>query len=172
MKKIILSIILTLAFASLGNTQTLTHKRLTVSSGGGVATFDEFTNRAVIGQVAIGESSDSVFVTSGGFLGGGDDWITAIFEELFLPTEFNLSQNYPNPFNPATTINYALAKPGHVRMEVYDILGRRLDVLVDEQKEAGYHSYIWQASNVPTGVYFYRIKAGDFEKTKKMMLLK
>ena len=152
--------------------QALTHKRLTVSSGGGEASDGVYTNTVVMGQTASGESSDSVFTGGGGFLGGGDDWMTALFEELFLPTEFNLSQNYPNPFNPATTINYALAEPGHVRMEIYDILGRRLAVLIDEQKEAGYHSLIWQASNVPTGVYFYRIKTGDFEKTRKMMLLK
>jgi len=86
--------------------------------------------------------------------------------------QFELSQNYPNPFNPSTTINYTLAKPSHVRLEIYNILGQRLTVIVDENKDAGSHSEIWHADDIPSGVYFYRIVAGNSEDTRKMMLLK
>lgn len=152
--------------------QTLTQKRLTVSSGGGVASDGIYTNTVIIGQTASGQTGDSIFSGGGGFLGGGDDWLSAIYDEPIIPLEFMLMQNYPNPFNPGTTIEYALARPGHVRMEVFNILGQRLTVLVDEYLEAGYHKYTWNASGVPTGVYFYRIRSGDFEKTRKMLLLK
>ncbi len=88
------------------------------------------------------------------------------------PDAFSLSQNYPNPFNPSTKINYALPEAAHVKLQVYNILGQCVINLIDEVQEPGYHSYDWNTGDIPTGVYFYRIKAGKFEKTKKMVLLK
>jgi len=94
-----------------------------------------------------------------------------------LPEEYQLSQNYPNPFNPTTTINFALPEASKVRLEVYNILVQRVITLVDGDLEAGYHSIRWNgiAANgreVATGVYFYRIRAGDYVESKKMLLLK
>ena len=93
------------------------------------------------------------------------------------PDKFSLSQNYPNPFNPECNIDYALPIDCHVRLSVYNVLGQRIRILVDEQQSAGYKSVVWdgkdsQGRELTTGVYFYRIQAGDFVESKKMVLIK
>ncbi|ACF12813.1 5'-Nucleotidase domain protein [Chloroherpeton thalassium ATCC 35110] len=88
------------------------------------------------------------------------------------PATYALEQNYPNPFNPTTTINYTLASSGFVTLKVYDILGREVATLVNEQMKAGQHIATFNAARFASGVYFYRLKAGEFVKVKKMMLLK
>ena len=88
------------------------------------------------------------------------------------PDEFGLSQNYPNPFNPVTVINYQLPIASNVKLSVYDALGKSVGVLVDGSMNAGYHKVEWDASNLPSGVYFYRIEAGAFVSEKKMILIK
>jgi hypothetical protein len=89
-----------------------------------------------------------------------------------LPTEFSLAQNYPNPFNPLTSIEYALPEAAKVRVEVYNVLGQVIDVLVDGDQEAGFHKVTWDASDMASGVYFYRINANTFTSTKRMVLMK
>ena len=89
-----------------------------------------------------------------------------------LPTVYSLSQNYPNPFNPTTNIKFGLPQAGDVSLVVYDILGRKVAELVHGNLAAGYHIVNFNATNLASGVYFYRIKAGDFVSVKKLMLLK
>ena len=89
-----------------------------------------------------------------------------------IPVAYSLSQNYPNPFNPTTTIRFALPKAGDVSLVVYDILGRKVTELIHGNLTAGYHTVNFNASNLASGVYFYRIQAGDFVSVKKLMLLK
>ncbi|MDF1545589.1 MAG: T9SS type A sorting domain-containing protein [bacterium] len=89
-----------------------------------------------------------------------------------LPTAFALNQNYPNPFNPTTTIGFELPKASQVKLSIYNVLGQEVDVLVDRHMEAGRQSVEWDASAKASGLYFYRIEAGDFNETKKMMMLK
>ena len=89
-----------------------------------------------------------------------------------LPREFSLGQNYPNPFNPSTEINFALPTACDVSLEIYNITGQRVTTLVDAYLEAGQHSVLWDAWSNASGVYFYRLTAGEFTETKKMMLLK
>jgi hypothetical protein len=89
-----------------------------------------------------------------------------------LPTHFSLEQNYPNPFNPSTAISYDLPIAGRVTMKVYDVLGREVATLVDGFVEAGHHRETFDASRYTSGVYFYRLTAGDFTQTKKLLLLK
>ncbi len=89
-----------------------------------------------------------------------------------LPTTYSLSQNYPNPFNPSTTIKFAIPHSGNVSLVVYDILGRKVTTLVNGELNAGYHSINFNADNLASGVYFYRLKAGNFISVKKLMLLK
>ena len=89
-----------------------------------------------------------------------------------LPTEFSLSQNYPNPFNPRTEINFCLPEDAKVKVTIYNILGHIVEVLYDSEMEAGYHTVHWNGENVVTGVYFYRLTAGEFIETKRMLLLK
>ena len=86
--------------------------------------------------------------------------------------KFNLTQNYPNPFNPITTIIYSIPCPGKVTIKVYGIPGNLTETLVNEDKPAGTYQVTWNAVNMPSGIYFYQIKAGSFIETKKMVLLK
>ena len=99
--------------------------------------------------------------------------ITGIVQtNSLLPEKFELYQNYPNPFNPSTTIRYDLPRQSRVKIVVYDILGRKVATLVDEPKKAGRYQVIWNANRRGSGVYFYRLQAGDYSTTKKLLLLK
>ncbi len=86
--------------------------------------------------------------------------------------DFSLSQNYPNPFNPSTNIQFALPQAGFVTLEVFSITGERVDVLISQELNAGKYNYEWNGSNLTSGIYFYRLNAGNFVETRKMMLLK
>jgi photosystem II stability/assembly factor-like uncharacterized protein len=88
------------------------------------------------------------------------------------PNEYKLSQNYPNPFNPSTTITYSLPKRSFVTLKIYDLLGRELTTLVNEEKPGGTYKVTWNAQNIPSSVYFYKITAGGYSKVNKMILLK
>jgi hypothetical protein len=92
--------------------------------------------------------------------------------EIDVPSKFELIQNYPNPFNSSTKISWQSPISGWQTLKVFDVLGREVATLVNEEKEAGYHSVDFNASDLPSGVYFYRIQAGNFIDTKKMILLK
>jgi hypothetical protein len=89
-----------------------------------------------------------------------------------MPTVYSLEQNFPNPFNPATTIKYQLPKAGFVTLKIYDILGKEVATLVNENKVAGRFSVEFNASKLPSGVYIYELKSPDFTSCKKMMLTK
>jgi plastocyanin len=89
-----------------------------------------------------------------------------------LPDKVELSQNYPNPFNAQTAIAYSLPFESHVRITIFNILGQTIETLVDQNQPAGYHQALWDATDDPTGVYFYRIEAADFVATRKMLLAK
>jgi len=88
------------------------------------------------------------------------------------PKEFILMQNYPNPFNPTTNIKYSIPNFGLVKLKVYDVLGREVANLVNAEKPAGTYEITWFVENLPSGVYFYQLKAGEFIQTKKMVLLR
>jgi hypothetical protein len=89
-----------------------------------------------------------------------------------IPGSFSLEQNYPNPFNPSTTICYALPHNSFVTLTVYNTLGQQVAKLVNEQQEAGYHEAVFRSDGLPSGVYFYRLEAGSFTSTKKLLLLR
>jgi len=89
-----------------------------------------------------------------------------------LPEEFILLQNYPNPFNPSTKINYAVPQSSNVVIKIFDVLGNEIETLVNEGKPVGTYEVAWFAENLPSGIYFYRLRAGDFIETKKMVFLK
>lgn len=91
---------------------------------------------------------------------------------LEIPAYFSLSQNYPNPFNPTTNVNFSLPQKGHVNLTVYDMMGREVEVLVNEVLSAGTYNYSFNGSDVSSGVYFYRLESNDFVETKKMTLIK
>jgi len=101
-----------------------------------------------------------------------DSALVSVAQNEIKPSRFKLYQNYPNPFNPSTTIKYALPKPGFAILKVFDILGREVATLVNQKQSAGNYSVKFNAGNLPSGIYFYRIHAGVFTKTKEMMILK
>jgi hypothetical protein len=89
-----------------------------------------------------------------------------------IPLDFSLHQNYPNPFNPSAKIKYSIPQSSNVIIKVFDILGREIETLVNQEKPTGTYEITWYAENLPSGVYFYRLQAGDFIQTKKMILMK
>ncbi|MDX1699530.1 MAG: T9SS type A sorting domain-containing protein, partial [Melioribacteraceae bacterium] len=109
--------------------------------------------------------------------------------ENLIPQTAHLSQNYPNPFNPSTTIKYSISNVEtmelalhmrnetslqtiNVELKIYDLLGQEVTTLVNEKQKVGNYEVTWEAGNYPNGVYFYKLKAGDFTETRKMILLK
>jgi len=125
----------------------------------------------------------SCFAASGPYLfaaTAGDGIWRRAFSDLLsvnanaadVPAVFSLGQNYPNPFNPTTAIKYELPKSSDVRLSVFDMLGREVSVLVNERRDAGVHEVKFDGSNLASGVYFYRLHAGDFAETKTLILLR
>jgi predicted outer membrane repeat protein len=108
-----------------------------------------------------------------GAYGGGDSVQVGVDDgQTRIPGEFAIYQNYPNPFNTTTTIRYSLPAASDVTLDIYDVLGRKVARLVEERQPAGYHRALWQASDVNSGVYFYKIKAGGRSETGRMILIK
>ena len=129
--------------------------------------------------------SGAVYVLSESSLPGGSEatsyWTLIKYQDLTVssvdisegtPHEYVLGQNYPNPFNPSTVIPFQLLSAGRVRLAVVDLLGREVRLLVDEQREAGSHTVAFDASELASGVYLYRLMSGGVTQTKKMLLLR
>jgi hypothetical protein len=93
-------------------------------------------------------------------------------DENTIPTKFSLEQNYPNPFNPSTTISFSIPERSYVNLKVYDVLGNEVVTLVSAERDAGNHTVNFYASELPSGVYFYKMTSGNYSEIKKMMVLK
>ncbi|MFQ5870071.1 MAG: T9SS type A sorting domain-containing protein, partial [Candidatus Zixiibacteriota bacterium] len=141
---------------------------------------DEYIYYGYVGDypAAVIDSSYFPFEVTAKAVGrpGVSDWtLTGSFleaSEVDLPTEFSLSSNYPNPFNAKTVIEYQLPQASDVKLEVYNLLGEKVATLVDGEQNAGYRSAAWDASAASSGVYFYKLTAGDFTDTERMILVK
>lgn len=96
---------------------------------------------------------------------------SSVEDKRELPRETSLSQNYPNPFNPVTNFEFSIVTSQVTILRVYDLLGREVTTLVNEVKQPGVHTVRWDASGTAGGVYFYRLSAGTFVETKKLLLL-
>lgn len=130
------------------------------------------TNRSVI-SFAINPVDGTIYAgTNAGVFVNVHPEYTSTHAEKALPGSFVLHQNYPNPFNPATNISFTLATTSHIRLEVFDLLGRRIAKLVDEVRVAGRHDVRFDARSLAGGAYLYRIAAGDWTQTKVMTILK
>ena len=172
--------------------------RYTLKSGAVKIYLDE--NPTPILDVAAGGSSNNYIkygeTSTGGMFGGDLDWMiwdvtgayapgegTPIPSSLIgvtgveknnseLPASFNLAQNYPNPFNPSTKISFSLVKSGFTTLNVYNVIGQQVAQLVNKDLSSGTYSVDFDAANLPSGIYMYRITSGSFTATKKMMLIK
>ena len=103
---------------------------------------------------------------------GASQYSNILTVQFDMPRNFALSQNYPNPFNPTTMINYSVAKESNVTIKIYDVMGREVETLVNENKEPGNYEVNFNAQNLASGIYFYKMNAGDFTSIKKLTLLK
>ncbi len=142
-----------------------------ISCSASVSNSSGFNLTGTIGQPITENANNSDFQLYSGFWFAADI-ITDIDEDSFLPNEYKLFNNYPNPFNPSTTIKYQLKKRGNVTLILYNSLGKRIRTLVNDNKEAGVYSVNFNASNISSGVYFYRLISEKFVETKRMILLK
>jgi len=103
---------------------------------------------------------------------GSFEYSNTVEVSFMEPTEFGLEQNFPNPFNPTTSIQYAISSRQFVTLKVYDVLGKEIATLVNESREAGNYEIIFDASTLPSGMYIYKLQAGDFLQVRKMTLIK
>lgn len=127
----------------------------------------------------VGAGSDlcAATITINGTFGGGGTFCNQPVdveteEDLGTPKEFSLSQNYPNPFNPTTTISFSIPSSAFTSLKVYDILCKEVATLVNEERSAGEYKITFDASNFTSGVYLYRLNAGNYTNIKKMILMK
>jgi len=129
------------------------------------------------------EMDEEVWLTQQGVIEGKDDVVEAAIEwinnassiknnENGIIRDYRLDQNFPNPFNPSTKIKYSVPQMSNVVIKVFDVLGNEITTLVNEEKPIGTYELDWNAANLPSGVYFYQLKAGSFVETKKMVLMK
>jgi hypothetical protein len=105
-------------------------------------------------------------------IGAVEELVTGVDDMGVLPVRYALSQNYPNPFNPSTLIEFALPHAGYVTLSVHNILGQEVATLIAGEHTAGAFKVTWDASGLPSGVYFYRLTAGGYVQTMKMVLMK
>ncbi len=108
-----------------------------------------------------------------GIVYGDTSYLTGVNQiSTEIPDKFELQQNYPNPFNPTTHFGFRIAEFGLVRLTVFDVLGKEVQLLVNEELQPGSYETEWDASAYPSGVYFYKLESGSFTETKKMVLIK
>ncbi len=147
-----------------------------VASGAGLSNNGSDVLYNSVGQAIVsdGSSSDPSMVLESGFGAGLVSRVSsAPVSESKNPYEYKLEQNYPNPFNPMTTIPFSLSERSTVVIKLYDILGRNVKTLLNEKRPAGNHTITLNATNLASGVYFYRMVAGKkFVKIRKMIVLK
>ena len=146
-----------------------------MTSGGNNSQSTNHNLDDVIGQpIHTGESQSAYQSISPGFFGGGK--LTTSVEmmdnhEALVPVKYELYQNYPNPFNPETSIQFAIEEKNQVLIKVFNLLGREVAVLMDEPFQPGHYQVTFDASQLPSGIYFYHIQMGDYHAVKKMVLL-
>ncbi|NIR71416.1 T9SS type A sorting domain-containing protein [candidate division KSB1 bacterium] len=146
-----------------------------VFANGGKPTSNESLRiSGTLGQPLVGQSENASTTSSSGFWYQTVDIVTSVEQipDETLPKEFRLEQNYPNPFNPTTTIAFQIPKRSDVTLKLYDIRGRKITTILDEQLDPGKYEVKFNASALSSGVYFYQIQADEFVKSRKLTLLK
>lgn len=145
-----------------------------ISSGGDKSSSSSFILSSTVGEPFIGKSINTTNQLNIGFwyVYKQSTLTNLENEDETIPTVFKLEQNYPNPFNPSTIIKFAVPERSSVLIKIYDILGGEVITLVNEEMESGWYRREFNASGYSTGVYIYRMQAGNYVSTKKMILIK
>lgn len=144
-----------------------------ISSGGSFISGGNYQVNGTLGQSFVGNISSSNNINLIGFWYTVEGFVTDIQEEQnLLPTEYFLTQNYPNPFNPATKIQYGVKERNNIKIAIFNTIGEELRILINELKEPGTYEITFDASSLSSGIYFYRLQAGNFVETKKMILMR
>jgi len=144
-----------------------------LSNGGEKQSNANYILIGTVGQTGVDLITSSGYQIQQGFWNAYfQDAIVNVDDEDVIPTVFKLEQNYPNPFNPATTIKFAVPERSKVSLKIYDILGGELLTLVNEEMESGWYEKVFNASGYASGTYIYRMQAGNYISTKKMLLIK
>jgi hypothetical protein len=163
------------AWVLTANAQTVMVREPVFDMGFEVASVANSRMRSVGGQPVVGLARAGNGMVTSGFLADSLSWslVTGVDGPgaYDLPLTFELRQNYPNPFNPTTVVSWQLPVSSHVRLVIYDLLGREVATLVNEVRAPGAYHITWNAAGLASGVYLYRLTAGSFSETKKMLLL-
>jgi hypothetical protein len=166
--KIVLLILL--LFVSFSSAQTISG---VFNAVGGKQTNSTHNLSFTIGESLIGYSDNSSTKNYTGFWYTlNENLTTNVKDQNFIPAEFRLEQNYPNPFNPSTVIKFAVSEKSMTTLKVYDIIGREIATLINEERDAGWYEQSFDASALSSGIYIYRLTAGSKVFSKKMMLIK
>ena len=142
-----------------------------IGSGGTSASGGSYSLLGTVGQPAIGVVSGGSYINEIGFW-YQPGWILTGVEDEVVPTRFSFGQNFPNPFNPVTTFRFAVPKAAHVTVTLYDVAGRVVRTLVDDDYAPGYHTVTLSADGLGSGVYFCRMASESFTESRKLLLLK
>lgn len=171
-QKIFLVAAIIILIANNGNSQHQVSPGI-FSSGGMTHNNSNYTLSGTIGEIVTGTTSGSLNQKQVGFwYAYSQSILTDVENDEMIPATFKMEQNYPNPFNPSTVIRFAVSENINVTLKVYDILGGEVTTLLNEDKDAGWYNISFDASGLASGIYIYRITAGSFISTKKMLLLK
>jgi hypothetical protein len=143
------------------------------ATGGRMMSSGTYAAAGTIGQSLIGRSIGTTYAASAGFWGDGAV-ILGVEEPspVQVPAELTLMQNYPNPFNPTTTIRYGLPRRSRVSLEVFNTLGQQVARLAQGEEEAGFHEVRFGGRDFSSGVYYYRLRAGDVCQTRRLVLVR
>ncbi len=177
MKRLLLSGLLLVLLALPAQGQSMVLSNVVFSAGTVTGESASYRLTATLGEPFAGRAASSTFIVTFGF------WATVpperpaptaieVIDSDAVPERFSLDQNFPNPFNPATRIRYALAEPASARLTIYDVLGREVSVLVDRPQAAGTYEVAFEAGSLPSGLYFYQLRAGRFSSIRQMSLIK
>ncbi|OGU79601.1 MAG: hypothetical protein A2W11_05380 [Ignavibacteria bacterium RBG_16_35_7] len=144
-----------------------------ISSGGGQQANSAYTINGSLGQTIIGNGENTIHQAHAGF------WqmyyqnvMVNVPDDDLLPIEFKLEQNYPNPFNPSTIIKFGIPEQSIVLIKIYDVLGSEVKTLLNQEMDKGWYELLFNAAGYSSGIYIYRMQAGSYANTKKMLMIK
>ena len=142
-------------------------------NGGGIQTNSSYILLGTLGQSSIGKGENTINQSQAGFWSMYyQNIISKVEDDDIFPNQFMLEQNYPNPFNPSTIIKFGIPERANVVIKIYDILGSEVITLINQEMDIGWYEVQFNASNYSSGIYIYRMQAGNYISTKKMLMVK